>query len=74
LKTVSKLESKIEFPNPHHGVAAGLLSHSRWAGGARRKDGIRFHPGLGIALLMILLTIGGPMLPSGIAARIFSGG
>lgn len=57
-------------------AAAWLLVRSlyRWAGGAERKDGTRFHPGIGIPLLMvILLTIGGPPLLAGIASRIFLG-
>ena len=58
-------------------VAAWLLVRSlyRWAGGAQRKDGTRFHPGLGIPLLMvILLTIGGPLLLAGIAQLILPAG
>lgn len=46
-------------------AASWLLIRSlyRWAGGAERKDGTRFHPGLGMPLLMvILLTIGAPLL------------
>ncbi len=39
--------------------------------GAERKDGTRFQPGLGIPLLMvIILTIGGPVLLGGIAENI----
>jgi tRNA A-37 threonylcarbamoyl transferase component Bud32 len=46
-------------------VSAWLLVRSlyRWAKGAERKDGTRFHPGLGLPLLAVmLLTIGGPVL------------
>ena len=58
-------------------VAAWLLVRSlfRWAGGAERKDGTRFHPGLGIPLLMVMLvTIGGPLLLAGIARLILPAG
>jgi tRNA A-37 threonylcarbamoyl transferase component Bud32 len=57
-------------------AAAWLLVRSlyRWAGGAERKDGTRFHPGLGIPLLMMmLLTIGGPILIM-VGVHLFRGG
>jgi hypothetical protein len=54
-------------------VGACLLVRSlyRWAGGVERKDGTRFHPGLGIPLLMVMLvTFGGSVLLSGIVQLI----
>ena len=54
-------------------VAAWLLVRSiyRWTVGAERKDGTRFHPGLGIPLLMVMLVIiGGPVLSYEIARMI----
>lgn len=58
-------------------VSAWLLVRSlyRWAGGVERKDGMRFHPGLGIPLLMaMLLAIGGPVLLAEIAVRALPAG
>ncbi len=58
-------------------VAACLLGRSlyRWAGGVEHKDGTRFHPGLGIPLLMVMLvTFGGSVLLSGIVQLIVPAG
>jgi hypothetical protein len=54
-------------------VSAWLLVRSlyRWAGGVERNDGTRFHPGLGMPLLVVLLlSIGGPVLLAEIAVRV----
>lgn len=53
------------------GVCLLVRSLYRWAGGVERKEGTRFHPGLGIPLLMVMLvTFGGPLLLSGIVQLI----
>ncbi len=56
-------------------AASWMLVRSlyRWAKGTERKDGTRFHPGLGIPVLIaMLLAIGGPLLLAEIAVRVLS--